>query len=189
MELKKNQPKKFLVIDDDTLFRTRLAKAIAGRGLFEAVEAEDKISALRMIDQFSPDYIILDLKLKNQESGLDLLSLLIEKLPSAKIIVLTGYGTIKTAVTALKMGAVHYLTKPVDLDSIFAILNENCSERIDESCRLSASGVPTLDQVEWEHINRVLVECDGNITKAAQLLGLHRRSLQRKLNKTPLKII
>ena len=103
--------------------------------------------------------------------------------PATRIVVLTGYGSVATAVEALRRGAVHYLTKPADADEILAAFERSLGD--------GAASAPlepmTLDRVEWEHINRVLVECGGNVSEAARLLGLHRRTLQRKLSKYPAK--
>jgi two-component system response regulator RegA len=106
--------------------------------------------------------------------------------PSTRIVVLTGYGSIATALEAVRLGATHYLTKPADVDEIIAALDRDPREPADPSL---ADGelpeTPSLARVEWEHIQRVLTDCDGNITKAAERLGIHRRSLQRKLAKFP----
>jgi two-component system response regulator RegA len=113
-------------------------------------------------------------------SGLDLIHLLKRADPETRIVVLTGYGSIATAIEAVRRGATNYLTKPADADEILSALGEAAAE----SATVPAKPM-SLDQVEWEHINRVLLDCDGNISEAARILGLHRRSLQRKLAKFP----
>ena len=174
----KNQPKTILLVDDDETFRSRLARAFKERNLI-VHEAENHEQALSLTDKHSPEYVVLDLKLK-KDYGLDILQELVDIKPSIKVMILTGYGTINTAVEALKTGAVNYLTKPTDADSILLAF-----ENKQEEHKLNASEVPPLEQVEWDHINRVMQDFSGNITKASKALGLHRRSLQRKLNKAP----
>jgi two-component system response regulator RegA len=114
-------------------------------------------------------------------NGLDLIPRLLRTDPATKIVVLTGYGSVATAVEAVRMGATHYLTKPADADEILAAFSRTPGERA-ESAPLQPM---SLDRVEWEHINRVLVDCQHNISEAARVLGIHRRSLQRKLTKYP----
>jgi two-component system, response regulator RegA len=164
---------KYLIIDDDDLFRGRLARAITDRG-FSVSEADDSITARRLNAELKPQRIILDLRLRN-ESGLELLDHLC--VFNAQIVILTGYGTISTAVEALKRGAVNYVTKPAHADTVLASFGTEQAP--------SVPPAPPLAQVEWEYIQRVLNECNGNITKTAKILGLHRRSLQRKLAKDP----
>jgi two-component system response regulator RegA len=171
-----------LVIDDDDSYRTRLCRALNGRG-FEAAEARDTQSALARAQHTAPRLILLDLKL-GEENGLAMLPALREVAEGAIIIVLTGYGSISTALAALKQGADHYLTKPVDADQIQRTYDLLLSE--DEGApTLPEPSSPSLARVEWEHIQRVLADCGGNVSQAARVLGIHRRSLQRKLFKNP----
>ena len=129
----------------------------------------------------SPDLVLLDLKMPGW-SGLDLIQD-IKKLDSTiAVIILTGYGSIPTAMQALKLGADSYLGKPADTDQILAAYRELRAVLSEKS---TPTTVPSLARVEWEHIQRVLSDCSGNITQAAKLLGIHRRSLQRKLSKYP----
>lgn len=128
----------------------------------------------------SPEYAIVDLRIRHS-SGLHLVRRLHELDPTTRIVVLTGYGSIATALDAVRSGAVHYLTKPADIDEILAALDHDGSP----AATPPPASIPSLDRVEWEHIDRVLVDCGGNITQAAALLGIHRRSLQRKLGKRP----
>jgi two-component system response regulator RegA len=125
---------------------------------------------------------IVDLRLRG-ESGLDIVKNLRESDSTISIIVLTGYGSIATALEAVRRGADHYLSKPVDVDQILAAYETVNSTESGES--VPPSTVPSLARVEWEHIQRVLTDCGGNVSQAAKLLGLHRRSLQRKLLKFP----
>ena len=169
-----------LVVDDDEVFRTRLGRAFADRG-FEVRTAESAERALELARQDSPEFAVVDLRMPGA-SGIDLVHELNALDPATVIVMLTGYGSIATAVEAIRAGAVHYLSKPVDIDDILAALHGKSAP--------SASGdaeVPSLARVEWEHIQRVLTDCEGNISRAARLLGLHRRSLQRKLGKDPVR--
>lgn len=112
-----------------------------------------------------------------QASGLQLIRTLRAMDPTTRIVMLTGYGSIATALDAMRAGAVHYLTKPADADDVLAALDHDGAP----AASPPAVRLPTLERVEWEHIDRVLLACDGNVTKAAEVLGIHRRSLQRKL--------
>jgi two-component system response regulator RegA len=172
-----------LVIDDDDIFRNRLARAMASRG-WEASEAADAESALKQAATHSPDLAIVDLRLP-ETSGLEIVRRLRDLDDTICIIMLTGYGSIATALTATKLGANHYLTKPADADQIVKAY-ERIAEGQDVSTEIPEDvQAPSLARVEWEHIQRVLTDCDGNISQAAKVLGLHRRSLQRKLFKYP----
>jgi two-component system, response regulator RegA len=168
-----------LVVDDEDAFRERLVRALADRG-FEAKGAATIREALEMCQQESPECAIVDLRIVDG-SGLSLVRELHVLDPTTRIVVLTGYGSIRTALDAVRSGAIHYLTKPADLDEIIAALNHDGSPE----ALPPPTSVPSLDRVEWEHIDRVLTSSGGNITQAAALLGLHRRSLQRKLSKRP----
>ncbi len=168
-----------LVVDDDGPFRTRLVRAFAERG-FAATGAADYEEALAAARLESPEYAVVDLRLPGG-SGLDLVRELKSLDGATNVLVLTGYGSIATAVQSVRLGATGYLTKPVDADQILSAF---------EPAEGPATGTPPgavqpLARVEWEHIQRVLADCDNNISQAARLLGLHRRSLQRKLLKNP----
>lgn len=166
-----------LVVDDDERLRDRLVRAFADRG-YDAVGAGTFDEAVRTAEDDPPEFAVVDLRLPGG-SGLELVRALKTIEPSTSIVVLTGYGSIATAVESVKLGATAYLTKPVDADQIIAAFTGPSSE-------LPAIGsVPSLARVEWEHIQRVLADCGGNISQAARLLGIHRRSLQRKLSKFP----
>lgn len=170
------KPRKFLVVDDDEVFRMRLVKAFQTRGL-EAQGAGDGRQALDLCDRFMPQAAIVDLKMPGT-SGLDLVPQLASRVPGIQIVVLTGYGSIATAVEAVRRGAMNYLTKPLDADQILAAFEKGADPP-------SLEATPSLARVEWEHIQRILHDCGGNISLAARKLGLHRRSLQRKLGKLP----
>lgn len=172
-----NTCKSILVIDDDEVFRNRLARAFRDRGL-NVVEASDGDAACECAERVNPNLIVLDLKLKS-ESGLVVLKKLLQINRVVKVVVLTGYGTIATAVEAVKIGAVNYISKPVDADTVLAAFHD------DSLIQSSPITVPHLAQVEWDHIQRVVHDHKGNVTKAAKALGMHRRSLQRKLGKNP----
>lgn len=169
----------FLLVDDDTILRERLARALRERG-YMVETACDVGGALASAGIIQPDAVVLDLKMSGA-SGLDALRELPGLAPTARILILTGYGSIATALEAVRLGAWDYITKPADADQIIAALSRDpmTHEAPLESTPLS------LDRMEWEHIHRILSECHGNISKAAPILGLHRRSLQRKLQKYP----
>jgi two-component system response regulator RegA len=168
-----------ILVDDEEHFRERLARAFSTRGytVFQAANVDE---ALKKIKENRPDWALVDLKMPGK-SGLDLIREAKEFLPLLKIVVLTGYGSIATATEALKLGAHYYLPKPADVDDIL-----NAFERDPDLPGVSEQAkfeVPSLARAEWEHIQRVLNDCDNNITAAAQKLGIHRRTLQRKLYK------
>jgi two-component system, response regulator RegA len=169
-----------LVVDDDDIFRNRLCRAFAARG-WEAIGAADGERALELSSQSSPDLAVVDLRLPGM-SGLDIVQGLRNLDETTCIIMLTGYGSIATALTATKLGANHYLSKPADADQILTAYSKISEGSPVDS---NAPAVPSLARVEWEHIQRVLTDCGGNVSQAAKLLGLHRRSLQRKLAKYP----
>ena len=175
-----SDPLVVVVVDDDQVFRVRLCRALRGRGC----EAYDACAPAQIIDlarNVSPDLVLLDLKMPGL-SGLDLIQDIKRLDATIAVMILTGYGSIATAMQALKLGADHYLSKPADTEQIlaaYANLNPGSAEKH------TPTAVPSLARVEWEHIQRVLSDCDGNITQAAKLLGIHRRSLQRKLSKYP----
>ena len=127
----------------------------------------------------TPELAVVDLRLPGQ-SGLEVVRDLKALDPTTDIVVLTGYGSIATAVESVRLGARTYLTKPADADQVLAAFGGHA-----DSTGPTTASVPSLARVEWEHINRVLADCGGNISQAARLLGIHRRSLQRKLAKRP----
>jgi two-component system response regulator RegA len=170
-----------LVVDDDEIFRSRLVAALERRG-FDTRAAGSYEQALALAQGDSPEYALVDLNLPGR-SGLDIVRALKEIDAATRIVVLTGYGSIATAMQAVRLGAAHYISKPADVDDILAAF-----ERDPDAASASSStsfATPSLARVEWEHINRVLADCGGNVSEAARLLKIHRRSLQRKLRKYP----
>jgi two-component system response regulator RegA len=168
---------RILVVDDEEVFRQRLARALRDRG-YAVSEASDLPDALAALDTPRLDRVVLDLRLPSG-SGLELVAAVKRRHAEARIVVLTGYGSIATALDAMKLGATHYLMKPAGVDEIIAGF-EGAPVGTDPH-----ESVPSLARVEWEHINRVLADAGGNVSEAARRLGLHRRSLQRKLAKLP----
>lgn len=170
-----------LIVDDDTVFCGVLAKAMTKRG-FQVTCAHSIEDALSLCESAVAEYAIVDLKLSN-ESGL----VLVEKLKTldqgTRIVMLTGYASIATAVEAIKLGATHYLAKPVDADEIMAAF-----ERTSGDSELSISANPlSVGRLEWEYIQRILSENDNNVSVTARILNMHRRTLQRKLAKRPVR--
>ncbi|MDX2109660.1 MAG: response regulator [Verrucomicrobiota bacterium] len=164
-----------LLVDDDEVFRERLARALRVRE-FAVTTAADVPQALDMVRIHPPAMAVVDLRMPGG-SGLELVRVLHALDPLIRIVVLTGFGSIANALEAIRMGASDYLTKPADADQVAAALRGKTVARPD------VGEVPSLDQVEWEHIQRVLSETGGNISATARMLGIDRRSLQRKLSK------
>ena len=178
-----DQPHRVILIDDDSVFSAVLARALGARG-FSVDTAADGASAVALVREHAPDSAVLDLKL-GTENGLALIPDLLAARPGLRILLLTGYASIATAVEAIKRGAHDYLAKPVDADQVAqALLGEVDGEDIDAPLDVHT---PPLRRLEWEHIQRVLADCEGNISEAARRLGLHRRTLQRKLAKRPVR--
>lgn len=175
---RESQNSTLLIADDDEIFRERLARSFRNRG-FDVRTAGDCKQAVELAKADSPEYALVDLRMPGS-SGLELVKSLHEIDPSTKIVVLTGYGSIATAVDAVKLGATNYLPKPADADDILAAFERG--EAPGEAVT-AAYQAPSLARAEWEHIQRVLADCAGNISEAARRLGIHRRSLQRKLGK------
>lgn len=173
---------RILIIDDDLVFCQLLEKGLTRLG-YQTEVAHDRAQALS--NREKADVILLDMRL-GEESGLALIEPLIEKHPEAKIIVVTGYASLATAVSAVKKGAQNYIAKPVDVKSIEQMIRASLDGgEMAKQDRLSAlpAQAPPLKSLEWEHINRVLEENEGNVSRSAVQLGMHRRTLQRKLKK------
>ncbi|MGB8222911.1 MAG: response regulator [Polyangiales bacterium] len=170
-----------LLVDDDERLRSRMARAFIERG-YETQQADGYESAVATAERESTEYAVIDLRMPGK-SGLELVRELHRIDAATKIVVLTGYGSIATALEAVRLGATHYLTKPADVDELIASFDRVASEPF--VTRSEAPETPSLARVEWEHIQRVLTDSGGNITRAAETLGIHRRSLQRKLAKFP----
>jgi two-component system response regulator RegA len=165
-----------LVVDDDAPFRNRLARAMEKRG-FDVVAVDSVALGIEVAQESAPSFAVVDLRL-GDGSGLDVVAALRDARPDSRIVVLTGYGNIATAVAAVKAGAVDYLPKPADADAVEAAL--------------LADGRPlppppenpmSADRVRWEHIQRVFEQCERNVSETARRLKMHRRTLQRILNK------
>jgi two-component system response regulator RegA len=175
-----------LIIDDDATFGRVLARAMSSRG-FEVINASNADEARALTRRHQPRYCVLDLKL-GEENGLRLIPDLHRLVPDMRILLLTGYASIATAVEAIKRGAHDYLAKPVDADAVVRALLEGDAPHADDDDVVDAPEAPlALRRLEWEHIHRVLTECDGNISETARRLGMHRRTLQRKLSKHPVR--
>jgi len=164
-----------LIVDDDRAFLNRLARAMEARGF--AVETADTVGdGIAAVRRKPPAFAVVDMRLEDG-NGLDVIEALHGARPDARGIVLTGYGSIATALEAVRRGAFDYLTKPVDADDVL--------RAFESGGEATAESVPSLHRVEWEHIQRVLADCGGNVSQAARLLGVHRRTLQRKLASRP----
>ena len=168
-----------LLVDDDPTFREVLSAALGKRG-FAVDTAPDATRAMELAEVNPPEFAVVDLKMPGP-SGLVLVKYLKELDAGTRIVVLTGYASIATAVEAVKLGATHYLAKPVDTDEIITALNKTEG---DENAMLSSAPL-SVDRLEWEHIQRIMAENDGNISATARALNMHRRTLQRKLAKYP----
>ena len=165
-----------LIVDDDERFADTLALEFRERGW--RVDRASDLDALRALPPFAWEYASVDLRLRHQ-SGLDAIPLILSRSPQTRIVVLTGYGSIATAVQAVKLGALNYLTKPVQVDDLLQALRGEALMTGNDK----GADSQTLARREREYIEWVLAECGGNISRAARQLGLHRQSLQRKLRK------
>ena len=170
-----------LVVDDDPVFAQTLVRSLHRRG-HKAEIAADGAAALQAVGETSFDAVILDLRLAT-ESGLHLITPMKAARPDLRILLLTGYASIATAVEAIKLGATHYLGKPAGVEEILAALG-----RAEGDADAALPETPlSVDRLEWEHIQKVLAEHDGNLSATARALRMHRRTLQRKLAKRPVR--
>ena len=172
-----------LVVDDDERFAITLATALVRRG-YVAHVAHDAAGALKTAQTQEPDAAVIDLKL-GADDGLMLIEPLRRDHPRMRIVVLTGYASIATAVKAIKLGADDYLAKPVTASAVAAVLERGASQGLDGEHAAAPLEAMSPRRLEWEHIQRVLGEHDGNISATARTLHMHRRTLQRKLAKKP----
>jgi two-component system response regulator RegA len=165
-----------LIVEDDKSFLQRLARAMESRG-FEVTTAETVAEGLQQVDKAAPAFAVVDMRLADG-NGLDVISALKQRRPDARAIILTGYGNIATAVTAVKIGAVDYLAKPADADDVVAALLAI------EGRKAEPPEHPmSADRVRWEHIQRIYELCGRNVSETARRLNMHRRTLQRILAK------
>jgi len=178
---KQKPPEKILLVDDDQVF-TRVMKRALSRLGFEIYTAQNAKEALALTQEMFFDRAILDLKLE-LTSGLQLIAELKAVQADLRIVVLTGYSSVSTAVEAIKLGAVNYLCKPAPVSEILAAFDNTQGNSSASLMEVR----PSVDRVEWEHIQRVLLENQNNISATARALGMHRRTLQRKLQKRPAK--
>lgn len=170
-----------LVVDDDAVFAQTLANAMTRRG-HSVVAAENSETALSLASSQSFDAVVLDLRL-GAESGLHVIEPLRQQQPQVRILLLTGYASIATAVAAIKLGAVQYLPKPASVEEILAALGDGSG-----GADVDPPEAPlSVDRLEWEHIQQVLAQHEGNLSATARALKMHRRTLQRKLAKRPVR--
>ncbi len=172
--------KHLFLVDDDKTFIEVLSRAFKKRD-FDVYEATSNSEAIKRINNgIKFDFAVVDLRI-GQDSGLELIPHLISINPDMRIVVLTGFASIATAIDAIKLGATHYLTKPTDIDEIIQAFEHEKGQTETELAEKPLS----LERLEWEHIQKVLSDCDGNVSEAARQLNMHRRTLQRKLLKRP----
>ena len=170
------EDRSLLIVDDDKPFLTRLARAMESRGFaVETVESVEEAQA--KVKAAAPAYAVVDMRL-GDGNGLDVVSAIREKRADPRTVILTGYGNIATAVTAVKLGAIDYLAKPADADEVYAALTRTKGEKIEPP-----ENPMSADRVRWEHIQRVYEMCDRNVSETARRLNMHRRTLQRILAK------
>jgi len=170
-----------LLVDDDEIYCEVLGDALTKRN-FEVSTAHNLATALQLARDIEPEYAVIDLRI-GTESGLELVKQLAALDENTRIIMLTGYASVATAVESIKLGAVHYLTKPATADEVVAALDRDEGDASVEPSERPLS----VKRLEWEHLQKVLTEHDGNISAAARALNMHRRTLQRKLAKHPVK--
>lgn len=173
---------RLLLVDDDETFCNVLKSALEKRA-YAVLVANDVENGILLAEQNLPEYAVIDLRI-GLESGLELVKKLISLDDNTRIVMLTGFASIATAVEAIKLGATHYLTKPANTDEIVTALHKNEG---DTSVIISDTPL-SVKRLEWEYLQKVLMQHDGNISAAARALNMHRRSLQRKLDKRPVQI-
>jgi two-component system response regulator RegA len=170
-----------LIVDDDEVLCQVLARALQKRE-YQVSVAHNQQQALQQAQQHSPEFAIVDLRI-GSDSGLNVIKALRALNADIRIVVLTGYASISTAVEAIKLGAIHYLTKPAEVDEI---LKAFYHDKGDADAQLQTRPM-SAKRMEWEHLQKVLADHDGNISAAARAMGMHRRTLQRKLSKKPVR--
>lgn len=177
-----NECHRLLLVDDDPTFCRVLGRALEKRG-YEVFIAHDLSTGTSLANRHEPGFAVIDLRI-GQESGLVLTERLAASNPNLRMVILTGYASIATAVEAIKLGAIHYLTKPTNADEIVAALLGSDDT---DNCVSPPERPLSVKRLEWEHLQKVLLEHDGNISATARALGMHRRTLQRKLQKHPVR--
>jgi len=171
-----------LLVDDDETFCSVLKPALEKRN-FNVSVANDIKQGIALAEQSEPEYAVIDLRI-GHNSGLEMVKKLISLDDNTQVVMLTGFASIATAVEAIKLGAIHYLTKPANADEIVAALYKN--NEGDSSVAINQNPL-SVKRLEWEHLQKVLMQHEGNISAAARALNMHRRTLQRKLDKRPVK--
>ncbi|MBL8255504.1 two-component system response regulator RegA [Pseudoxanthomonas japonensis] len=174
---------KGLLVDDDELYARTLQRSLARKGI-ETEIALDAASALARAREYQPDFALVDLKL-GADSGLTLIEPLRALRADMQILLVTGYASVATAVESIKRGADDYLPKPATVPTILRALGLEAPATVADDASTTDDTMTPLSRLEWEHIQQALAETEGNISAAARLLGMHRRSLQRKLAKRP----
>lgn len=170
-----------LLVDDDKVFCKVLKAALERRG-YDVLVAHTLEKGLTLAEQNTPEYAVIDLRI-GYDSGLELVKKLMSLDSNTACVMLTGFASIATAVEAIKLGAIHYLTKPTNADEIVKALNKNEG---DATVAINKKP-PSAKRLEWEHLQKILQQHDGNISAAARALNMHRRTLQRKLDKKPVR--
>ena len=168
--------KELLIVDDDSPFRERLSRSMQKKG-FNVENFSNSLETINRINVKKFDYAIVDMRLKDG-SGLELIKKIKEKNPNTKSLLLTGYGNIATAVAAIKSGAIDYLPKPAEVDQIYDALTSS-----EDILPPPPENPMSADRIRWEHIQRVFIQCSRNVSETARKLRMHRRTLQRILNK------
>ncbi len=181
MTMTETDKPRLLLVDDDITFCIVLKSALEKRN-YEVLVANDVSNGILIAEQNLPEYAVIDLRI-GYDSGLELVKKLISLDDNTQIVMLTGFASIATAVEAIKLGAVHYLTKPANADEIVNALHKNDG---DSSVAISENPL-SVKHLEWEHLQKVLMQHEGNISAAARALNMHRRTLQRKLEKKPVR--
>ena len=179
--MQNSETAKLLIVEDDIIYANTLNRRLTKHG-FDCVQVDNNNDALLACHRHLPDYILLDMKLA-QENTLEIITPLRKLRPQSRIILLTGFASIATAVDAIKLGADDYLSKPVDSQTLLATLND--SKVTSVSADSTQEQTLSAEQVEWQHIQQVLKANQGNISATARQLSMHRRTLQRKLQKRP----
>lgn len=174
--------KELLLVEDDIIFANTLTRRLTKHG-FHCTHVDNNSEALLACHRHKPDYVLLDMKLA-QETTLNIIKPLRKLRPESRIILLTGFASIATAVDAIKLGADDYLSKPLDTQTLLAALDQSKASTIITNVDIDGETLST-EQVEWQHIQQVLKANDGNISATARQLSMHRRTLQRKLQKKP----